>query len=180
MSQGGNMIIKLEGVNDTKLGRYPAKEIVGTNLATGKTWSRKIFANSDVVGPLSEIPIGETIEVKMKQDGEFWNVVGVSVATGDAIAAVQERSKGSSGRNNGSTWNGRTGEAYDRSAAIYLAWEMVKAANTEAVLRKMGIGELVDATTSVGRVLYNYIHDGSMPIGHNSNVSEDPLEPPEV
>lgn len=171
------MIIKLTGVEDCKIAdKYPAKRIIGKKIQDGSEWSREIFSNTDAAKQLSNFAEGETINVKMQKDGKFWNVTGVFEATPDEIEAAKEPYKGGHGAGKmtvggGSKggWNGRTGEAYDRSAAIYFAFDFMKVTLSDTKLKKLTLETLIDVADEV----YAYIHDGK-------NINKDALTPPDL
>jgi hypothetical protein len=167
------MLIKLKGIHDDKLGSKDAKRIEGVRLDNGEPWERKIFADArDLRGELEKFGIGEVINVKQIQKGKWWNVSGFEKPTDELIEKV--KSGGGSGGGGGSntyqksapaksTWNGRTGEAYDRSAAIYLALDLLKT-NATAPIKPEYLYIMADE-------VFNYIHNGV-------NPTVDPLEPP--
>jgi hypothetical protein len=86
------MIIKLEEINDVKIGnRFPGKEIVGTRIDDDSTWKKSFFAdNRELRNQLEEFGIGDTINVKMEQEGKFWNIKGIFEADDGLIAKAQE------------------------------------------------------------------------------------------
>jgi hypothetical protein len=122
----------------------------------------------------------------MKQnDRGYWDVQSFEEAAQDLIDSVKGSGSGtpknygskSDSTNSGSrSWNGRTGEAYDRSAAIYLALDFLKATNTEAAMRKIDESTLIETAD-----LFNaYIHDGEVPVDPSADNAPDALEPPDV
>ena len=169
------MLIKLTGIHDDKLGSKDAKRIEGKRIDNDEVWERKIFADAkDLRGQLEQFGIGEVVNVKQVRNGKWWNISGFEKPTAELIEKVKSEGTGgksyqntaSSGGGTKSTWNGRTGEAYDRSAAIYLALDLLKTNMTEP---ENGIcdKDLYEKAEDV----YNYIHSGV-------NPTVDPLEPP--
>ena len=163
------MIIKLTGIYDDEIGTHAAKRVEGTNLNTGEPWDRKIFANAkDLREQLNAFGIGDNVNVKMEKNGKYWNVTGFEAAS-DALVEKAKESKGggytkSAGSTGGSknTWNGRTGEAYDRSAAIYLAMDLLK--NNKSLETKKG-DKVIDLSEMIvtADMIFDYIHDGINP-----------------
>jgi hypothetical protein len=127
------MIIKLTQINDSKLGTKAAKEIVGTKLEDDKEWKKKFFANQkDLRDQLEDCEVGDTINVTMKQDGDYWNIVKIQQATEDEIANAKKYAKGggksytkeaSARRADG----GSRGDDTNRSAGVYLAQQIIVA-----------------------------------------------------
>jgi len=181
------MLIKITEINkDESIGEYPAVMITGDRVDGKGEWSKKFFDNNlTLMSELDEFGIGETINVRMtkgkgkdRNGNPYWNIVGFEEPSDDLLASVEgnkgnsatnptAKSSGASGYSKG-TWNGRTGEAYDRSAAIYLAWDFLKGTKTEVALKKVDLRAVFDLAIKIN----NYIHDG----GDGS----DPLDPPEV
>lgn len=174
------MIIKYTGHYDDRLGSQDAIRIEGINVKNGEEWSKKIFANNrKLVEVLEDTGVGEHLNVTMTQKNQYWNVTDIGTASAELVEAAKANSGGSNistntGRGGGGTvskWNGRTGEAYDRSAAVYLAFDMLKTTMTEAALKKLGIEGVLEQTIGYADVLDDYIHSGT-------NSFDDPLEPP--
>ena len=169
------MLIKLTGIHDDKLGSKDAKRIEGKRIDNDEVWERKIFADAkDLRGQLEEFGIGEIINVKQVRNGKWWNISGFEKPTAELIEKVKSEGTGgksyqnttSSGSGGAkSTWGGRTGEAYDRSSAIYLALDFLKTNTLEpAEISSKDLYTLADE-------VYEYIHNGI-------NPTIDPLEPP--
>ena len=171
------MLIKLTGIHDDQLGTKEAKRIEGKRIDNDEVWERKIFANDKILrGQLEEFGIGEVINVKQIRDGKWWNISGFEKPTAELIQKVKDEGTGgkdyqSSAPVAKSTWNGRTGEAYDRSAAIYLALDVLKY-NNDATVDGSGPQPIpLAALYSLAEGVYEYIHSGV-------NPTVDPLEPP--
>ena len=167
------MLIKLTGIHDDKLGSKDAKRIEGKRIDNDEVWERKIFVDAkDLRGQLEEFGIGEIINVKQVRNGKWWNISGFEKPTAELIERVKgtgsksyqnTTSSGSGGAK--STWGGRTGEAYDRSSAIYLALDFLKTNTLEpAEISSKDLYTLADE-------VYEYIHNGI-------NPTIDPLDPP--
>ena len=165
------MLIKLTGIHDDQLGTKEAKRIEGKRIDNDEVWERKIFANDKILrGQLEEFGIGEVINVKQVRNGKWWNISGFEKPTAELIQKVKDEGTGgkdyqSSAPVAKSTWNGRTGEAHDRSAAIYLALDLLKTNTLEPA--EIDAKDLYTLAEDV----YNYIHSGV-------NPTVDPLEPP--
>jgi hypothetical protein len=184
------MLIKITSITDDELGGFDAKLIVGDRIDNGKEWQKKCFSNNQkLMDELSDFGVGEIVNVRMakgkgtnKAGFPNWNIAGFEEASQDLIDSVKGKGdvnpsvespkvSGASGYSK-STWNGRTGEAYDRSASVYLAFDIIKSVKTEAAMRKMNALEFVDAIFTLGNKINNYIHNG--------DDGSDPLNPPTV
>ena len=167
------MLIKLTGIHDDKLGSKDAKRIEGKRIDNDEVLERKIFADArDLRGQLEQFGIGEVVNIKQVKSGKWWNVSGFEKPTAELIEKVKSEGTGGKSYQNTapasaakSTWNGRTGEVYDRSAAIYLALDFLKTNTLEpAEIDAKDLYALADN-------VFNYIHSGI-------NPTVDPLEPP--
>lgn len=182
------MIIKYTGSFDDKLGSQDAIRITGVKVDNGEEWEKKIFANNrDLREALEDIGEGEFVNITMTQKGQYWNVTGIAIASDALVQAAKEKGSfsagstpnqkttGSMGAPSGksSTWNGRTGEAYDRSASVYLSFDILKSTMTDAALKKLGADGATAAVMNTADQLFDYIHS-------NINPFEDPLSPPDV
>jgi hypothetical protein len=147
----------LTGIYDDEIGTHAAKRVEGTNLNTGEPWDRKIFANAkDLREQLDAFGIGDNMNVKMEKNGKYWNVKGFEAAS-DALVEKANSGGGftkSSGSIGGKKWDGRTGEAYDRSASIYLALDVLK--ENKTTKGKIDPKEMI----VLADVFNDYIHDG--------------------
>jgi hypothetical protein len=180
------MIIKITGINDSKLGTFDAKEIVGDRIDGEGEWRKKCFANNaELMDQLSEFGIGEVVNVrcvKGKGTNQYgkpnYNIAGFEEASDELIATVMgnptQSGSGVSGSQTSakpSTYTGRSGEAWDRSAAIYLAADLMKynhALNTKNADKRVKTDDLL----ALAAILNAYIHDG--------DDGTDPLDPPEI
>lgn len=164
------MLIKLTGIHDDMLGSKSAKRIEGKRVDNDEVWERKIFADDkNLRGQLEEFGIGEIINVKQVRNGKWWNISGFEKPTAELIEKVKLDGSGVKSFTNSAptktAWNGRTGEAYDRSSAIYLALDFLKTNTLEPA--EIDIKELYAVADDV----YDYIHNGV-------NPTIDPLDPP--
>jgi hypothetical protein len=182
-----NMIIKITAIRNSKLGKHDAKEVVGEKT-DGQEWTKKFFANNDdLQDELREFGIGDMVNVKLEKDGKFWNIKGFSEVTQEDLADEAERkekfggnktyapsspSAKSSGYSKGG-WNGRTGAAYDRSAAIYLAFDIMKSTKSAAELKKIILLDIIELAEEINK----YIHEGTNASTEFLNAG-DPLAPP--
>jgi hypothetical protein len=182
------MIIKLTGIYDDEIGTHAAKRVEGTNLNTGEPWDRKIFANAkDLREQLDAFGIGDNVNVKMEKNGKYWNVKGFEAAS-DALVEKAKEGKGGAPSSNGggytkssgstggskSTWNGRTGEAYDRSSSIYLAMDLLK--HNKGLEAKKG-DKVIDLSEMIitADMIFDYIHDGINPFDKVEEKTLDDL-----
>jgi hypothetical protein len=178
------MIIRITEIDrNAKLGKYNAVKVTGTKL-DGSTWFRSYFADNAFNNKdLSNFGIGEWVNVVLEQKGKNWNIIGFKEVTekerAEEAKKLAEKAKGGTSQSyttsgTSSGWNGRTGEAYDRSASIYLAWEIKKATTTETVLKKYSSEDLAKELFMIANGIFEYIHMGNdqMP------KDKDPLSPP--
>jgi len=90
-------IIKYTGLYNDMLGSKQAKRIEGTKIDDGSEWSKKFFADDkELRTQLDDFGVGDTINVKMKQSGKFWNIAAFEEASAELIDKVK-----------GSGWLGR-------------------------------------------------------------------------
>lgn len=177
------MIIKYEGMKDGKIAdRYDSKIVSGTRIDNGEAWEKEFFANqSSLVNAFSEFGVGEVINITMKKDGKFWKISEddlPAVASEALIEAAQKndvRKGAPSGGGGGGgyqkkAWDGRKGDAYDHSAAIYLAFDFLKY-NAEFATKKSDKVVTEEMLYAQADKFFNYINKGI-------NPTVDPLEPP--
>jgi hypothetical protein len=180
--KGESMLIKITEINDSELGSYDAKEIVGDRVDGQGEWRKKCFANDQqLMAELAEFGVGEIVNVKLKKGKGTnkygkpnYNIDSFEEADEDLVKAVKAnpsgKSSGASG-SSGSFKSGRSGEAYDRSAAIYLAVDVLKhnnALNTKKTAQFITEKEIFELAVKFNA----YIHDG--------DDGSDPLDPPEI
>lgn len=72
-------------------GKYKVTEL---HSLTEKGKNRKdiIFQNSDMFPVVKTLKVGDNIDLKMKQNGDFWNVVGVEKLSDADVAATPSTS----------------------------------------------------------------------------------------
>src|SRR5574343_155955 len=177
------MIIKLTQVNDAKLGTKAAKEIVGNKIEDGKEWRKKFFASDkNLRDQLDDVDVGDTINVIMKQEGDFWNVKEIKLAD-DADLAKAKSPRAFSGGGGTSVRRvdgGSRGDDTNRSASIYLALDILK----QTKLEDMEAAEIACAAAELAEnFVYPYIKDGAVPVMQKSakkRKAKDPLDPPVV
>lgn len=170
------MLLKITAIEDDSLGASAAKRIEGTRVDNGEEWSKKFFADNRALREqLNDFGIGDIANVKLVQKGKHWNIESLTVPTESMIQKVKD-SGGKSYTSGGaaaspstggtkSTWNGRTGEAYDRSAAIYLALDIAK--ENKTAKGRIELDEIMKTADQV----FDYINKGINPF-------DDPLSPP--
>ena len=181
-------IITLKSLKDVtrtsaKGKKYKALEVVGTNVVDNQQWSTDIFkSQTDIVEKFDDFGAGETVNIRFQKNGTFWDVVDVTEASEEEIKQIKSKPTGGPSSGGKGGWNGRTGDAYDRSASIYLAYDMIKGTTTEASLRKMDVFDLLANTIEIAEDVFSYIHDGKTPMGSDESPfvedDDDPLEPP--
>lgn len=193
------MYLKLTSVKDGKIAnKWPAIFVKGTKLDNGEEWEKAFFANQqDLSDKIKNFDMGEEINVIMEQKGKNWNIIDFKAMGQGDYDKIESKgngggyAKGKPSVNGGgsapaaaaatttkSTWGGRTGEAYDRSSAIYLAMDVLKTVKSEAQLRKTSPAALVAELTNLAEPIYRYIHDGSVLAGGTDKG--DALEPPSL
>lgn len=189
------MLIKITAINKNETlgreGQYEATMITGERIDGKGEWSKKFFSNNQtLMSELEEFGVGETVNVRLtagkgtnKHGGKNWNIAGFEEASADLVASVQGDSNPTSGSGTAgpsqvvastkkSTWGGRTGDQYDRSAALYLSFDMIKTNTTEAILRKLNDDKIATRTIRLAERLNDYIH--------NDETGIDALEPPVI
>ena len=190
------MIIKLTGIEDTtftskKGNQVNMTKVMGVRADTGEAWEKNFFKDNEALQKqLEEFGLGEYVNVKMSQKGKNWNIDGfdsVSDATLDKVKGSGKPYSANVAPTGGGTapapaakggWNGRTGEAYDRSSAIYLAFDMIKSNTTEAKLQKLSDEKIFDRTVALAKSIFDYIHDGADVAPSADDDDDDALNPP--
>lgn len=166
-----------------------AYKIAGNRLDGKGHWeSGNIFDNkynSKLLEQLNEFEEGDRIAVSHeKTDQGFWKITGVKEMTEDEVEAAANPPQGGSGTKgngytSGSKWNGRTGEAYDRSASIYLAYDMMKDTMKDTELKKLTYMEAFAKAVELAEMINEYIHSGDV-VTVIAKDDEDALTPPNV
>jgi hypothetical protein len=173
-------IINLTAVKDALLGKSKAIEVQGTKLPGGEEWTKKFFKNNtELCEALEAFEVGDDVNVVMEQDPankKFWNIVDFREVTEEDREKLDDKKKfGTKGGGGGAPVSGSVrrvdggsrGDDTNRSAAIYLAREVVN---------MVGVGEMT--TSEVARELitiadtfiYPYIKDGVVPPAPVSTV----------
>jgi len=188
------MIIKLTAINDTKLGKSPAKEVVGTKIQDGSPWKKAFFANQkDLRDALEDFEVGDIVNVVMEQKGDYWNISDFKEASDDDIEKATTATKKFSKGNSGDTGfrrpdGGSRGDDTNRSAAIYLAREIIKMSFERAdspIYRSADPVEVARICIELSNnFIFPYIKDGTVPVQETAKKSRkssaDPLAPPVV
>lgn len=187
------MIIKLTGVEDGKLGSKAAKVIMGEKVGTGEKWATKFFANNkEIRDKLSDMEMGDIINVVFTKNGEFYNVSDVLEATDEDIEKAEKYGKKQSGGSSAGSNpairrsdGGSRGDDTNRSAAIYLARDVVAATQDG---KKFTSAEYALLCVNLAdTIIYPYIKDGAVYTPSKEEMKKpagrpkkDPLDPPEV
>jgi hypothetical protein len=174
-------VIKISSIKDltrtsAKGKKYKVTEVIGEKYGTGDEWKTDIFKNNtEVLEQLEEFGVGETANFEFKKNGNFYDLVAITTPSEENLEYAKKNASAPSGgpaKGGGYSnkkWDGRTGAAYDRSASVYLAFDILKSAETEANLRKKGSEGLMKEVIEMADILNDYIHDGD-------NVFEAPEE----
>ena len=183
------MFIKLTKVYDGKIAnKYAAKCIEGTKLDDGSPWEKSFFANQkDLVQKLTDFSVGDEVNVVMQHvKDKIYNIIDFKEVTDED----KEKLKGAkrSGSGGGSNFSARRpdggsrGDDTNRSAAIYLARDLVVAVKDPKVLYKMSTPDLLDEVLATAEVVNEYIKDGLLPPPADGIVPDrdEALEPPEI
>jgi hypothetical protein len=161
--------------------KYKVVTVEGTKYGSGEPWSTDIFKNkTELLDALDEFGTGEMVNFQFKKNGRFYDLVDISEPTEENLefAKSYDANKSSNAGSVGGPkkWDGRTGEQWNRSAAVYLAFDMIKSTLTEAALRKMSPEELMGETFRFAECLFNYVEHGDL--GQNTESTGDALDPP--
>lgn len=154
--------------------------IHGIKLEDNTDWvSSKIFNNpynEEILGKLETLTEGDEVGIAHKKNkAGYWVVSDITAVKSDPSPAKTGNSGRTGGTGKSSTWNGRTGDAYDRSAAVYLAFDFLKYNKgiLTAKAKEMAISE--DELFSLAIRIDRYIHTGALPVG-----GDDGLDAPDV
>jgi hypothetical protein len=182
------MIIKLTAINDTKLGKSPAKEVVGTKIQDGAPWKKAFFANQkELRDALEDFEVGDIVNVVMEQKGDYWNISDFKEASDDdiekATTATKKFSKGNSGDSGFRRPDGGSrGDDTNRASAVYLAREIVNMGSDKGDYTLQQIA--IVCVNLANDILFPYIKDGTVlvqePAKKSRKSSADPLAPPVV
>jgi len=158
--------------------KYKVTVVEGTKYGSEDAWETKIFKNQkDLLDQLEEFGPGETANFKFKKNGNFYDLYEISEPTEENLAyAKQGGQAGKGGATSGGGYNGRTGEQWNRSAAIYLAVDIAKENKTAK-----GKVKMEDVMELAGEI-YDYIQLGHTQYDNPFAEGEggDPLDPPDV
>jgi hypothetical protein len=175
--------LKLTSKKDSKLGAYPAMEISGVDMAKNEEWTKKFFKgknNTHLEAAMDDIDVGDEINVVMEQDpknAKWWNIKEITLMTEEdkkKLETKQSFSKGGASKAGGSVGatsfrrvdGGSRGDDTNRSAAIYLARELVKMS-----VESMQGAAVPSSPENYARecievaelFIYPYIKDGTLP-----------------
>ena len=174
--------IKLSAKRDSKLGSYDAMEITGTDLAKNEEWTKKFFKgknNEHLVAAMDDIDVGDDINVVMEQDpknAKWWNIKEIKLMTDEDHKTLENKQKFVKGGGKPAASaasapmrradGGSRGDDTNRSAAIYLARELVKM----SVESMKGAEEpsspesyAIECIDIAHRLILPFIKDGTLP-----------------
>jgi hypothetical protein len=186
------MLIKITAVQDSLLGKFDAKELVGTRVDNGEEWSKKFFANNlKLAADLAEFGVGETINVKMKQNGKYWDLTGFETASPAMIEKVKGQGNftagNSAGRDGGgfskpkekSTWQPDPNK--DRGVSLRYAIDSVIATTKPADLQKTDYLTFVQRVNEFMKVYVDLMTGGDpfSDAGDEKVGGDDGLAPPQ-
>jgi len=162
------MIIKYIKNKEIEKSGYQFTQIVGEK-ADGTTYTKDFFANdADLGGQLAEFAPGEFLNLSYDTT-KYKNLKSIKGA--DGFAAQRGGGGGgkktSSSSNSGSGGNSR-GDDYNRSAAIYLAKEVV----FRRAPAKAKEPELLDSMIVAANVIFSYINEGRNSIAEEAVKGE--------
>lgn len=151
-------------------------------MKAGDEWtSTNIFdsdENEKIIDTMMDLKEGDMINVRHERDGKYWTISSIEAITEEDLFKGNKGGGGGGGYGGGgSKWNGRTGDSHNRSAALYLAFDIMKETLTEAKKKKMQVGDLFE----LADILFAYMDDGSKSgqVPHNKgveNAEADPLD----
>lgn len=185
------MLINLQKVYDGKIAnKYAAKYIEGTKLDGGEVWTKAFFANQkDLVQKLSDFAIGDDVNVVLQNNGGTnYKIVDFKEVTEEDRAklgggrggkpAAAATAAGPAVRSNGTSRGADT----NRSAAIYLAKDIVMSSKDAKVLAKTSVPKLLDEILACAETVFDYISEGLLPAPADGIVEDrdDALEPPSL
>ncbi len=185
-------VIQLKQINDVKLGKHPAKEVVGTKLQDNTTWKKAFFANNkELRDKLADFEMGDVVNVVLEKKGEYYNITDFQeVDDADIEKATTAPAKAAPAEQRGgyvraTPVGGTRGDDTNRSAAIYLARDILNL--SPAAVSNMTPAELTEfAIFLASEYVYPYIKDGTVPPKQapakpkKEKAKVDPLEPPAV
>jgi hypothetical protein len=147
------MIGTIISLGDMMMKNTPMLEVtVRKTDGTTKAYRIPKF-KSELVEAIAALGPGENVDFTFQRnDKGFLNIVEVKKHEGE-LPEAPANAGGSGGG-----WNGRTGEQWNRSAAVYLAWEVIK--DTE--LRNT-MDQYMDKLFETASLIFDYIHTGVTP-----------------
>jgi len=184
--------INLTAKKDSMLGTYPAMEITGTDLAKNEEWTKKFFKgkqNEHLVEAMNDIDVGDDVNVVMEQDpknAKWWNIKEIKLMTDEDRKTVEKKQSyvksggkpaaaaaSSSFRR---TDGGSRGDDTNRSAAIYLAKEVVTLAGGADYAAKNDPKAIAMEMINIAEnFIYPYIKDGTVPAPAEEKVTKGKL-----
>lgn len=173
------MIVKITDVSEEiiKKGNNEwAVVAVSGEKANGDDWKQNIFNNKhnkDAIAEARELDLPGWYDVKFEKNGKYWNLLGFK-PTEKPTGESKPSGKSNSG------WQGRTGDQYNRSAAIYLAREVIAMAETDAALHKRDPEELLAEMIPLANKIDEYISKGIKTDRVDEGEKDDPLSPPDL
>ena len=161
-------IITLESVKEVQLGKGKFKEITGKKVGETEEWKTRFFASDKALADqLHDFEPGDYVNIIMEKKGQYWNVKEFKDVSDEEIEKAIKFSKGPKDAPAGASGGvrradgGSRGDDTNRSAAIYLARELVN-----MVGRKYNSGPeeiAIEAITLADKFIFPYIKDGTVP-----------------
>jgi len=159
---------------------WVAYMLLGTKIEDGSPWtSTKIFDNQynvELIEQVRQIEKGAKINVLHKKNtAGFWTITGFQPYKEDNMQKKQwggNKAGGTGGGGKDFKWQGRTGEAYDRSAALYLSFDIMKSCMEPNDMKQVSPEDMAKRLFSLANGLFEYINMG--------NDQKDNLDPPAV
>jgi hypothetical protein len=170
---------------------WVAYKITGERLDGKGRWeSSNIFDNkynSKLLEQARELEQGDKIKVSHEKNAQgYWTITGIRDLTEEEQETLKNPTygkTGSSGSTGGTgrstTWNGRTGDAYDRSAAIYLSFDIIKSSVPSKELQKLTPTEVFATCVELSTMINDYIHEGKV-VAVLAKDDDDGLTPPNI
>jgi len=188
------MLIKLTKIYDGKIAnKYAAKFVEGTKLENGEVWSKAYFANQkDLTDKLMNFSIGDEVNVVLQENGDKkYKIVDFKEVTDEDRAKIAKYANKSTQQPAANAANttyrrsdgGSRGDDTNRSAAIYLARDIVMQTKKDTVLHKSNPASLLEEIVEVAELIKDYIKDGLIPPPSNGTMPDDDgdaLDPPEA
>lgn len=171
------MIIKITSVKDTMKGQYNFKTINGVK-ADESEYTKDIIVGrgtADILNKLDQFGIGDFIELSY-DNTKFKNVSGIKEADGFPEAKTHTYSGGGSSTTKRDDGTSR-GSDTNRSAAIYLAHNILVKAYKDTELQKIPELKMMAKLTSTAEHIYNYIANGVVAT-YVQKAGTDKLDPP--